>query len=262
MKVLITIIFLFIKSLAFSQNIIEINNDNFTSKFYENLPKTLEKYKIGNIQNSNEKIIRIWKGQEVYSVKEISDYQKIFKNEINDSIYIYKKTIKEKVVDLNIETTKDLEVFNPIDCFPIAIEIVENNHYFVKVVGCNKEISSIINNIFNREIKNDILSFIQNLPSGEYRNYMTTFTINQPIQRDSDKTNFYKKIETELRDKNIEINDPRKQPLIFINSEPLYFKDINNIDESKIKSYKILDKEQRNLYGTRGEFGLILIETN
>ena len=262
MKVLITIIFLFIKSLAFSQSIIEINNDNFTSKFYENLPKTLEKYKLENIQNSNEKIIRIWKDQEVYSLKEISDYQKYFKNKINDSIYIYKKTIKEKGVDLNIENTKNFEVFYPIYCFHIAIEIVENNHYFVKVVGCNKEITSIINNIFNREINNDIQNFIQNLPSGEYRNYMTTFTINQPIQRDSDKTNFYKKLEAELRDKNIEINDSRKQPLIYINSELSYFKDINNIEESQIKYYKILDKEQRNIYGTRGEFGVILIETN
>ena len=265
MKVLITIIFLFIASLAISQNIIEINNDNFTSDFYEKLPKTLEKYRIENIQNSNEKIIRIWKGQEVYSLKEISDYQKNFKNEINDSIYIYKKTIKEKFADLNIESTKNLEVFYSIDCFQIAIEIVENNHYFVKVVGCNKEISSIINNIFNREINADIhqkANFIQNLPSGEYRNYMTTFRINQPIQRDSDKSNFYKKLEAELRDKNIEINDSRKQPLIYINSELSYFKDINNIEESQIKYYKILDKEQRNIYGTRGEFGVILIETN
>jgi hypothetical protein len=248
--------------LAFSQNIIEINNDKITSNFYENLQKTLEMYKLDNIQNSNEKIIRSWKGKEIYSLKEISDYQQIFKNEINDSIYVYKNTLKEKIVDLNIEQIKNLEVFYPIDCFPIAFEIVEHNNYFVKVIGCNKDIKSIISNIFNRVINNDIQNFIQNLPSGEYQNSMIIFTINQPIKRDSDKTNFYKKLETELRDKNIEINDPKKQPLILINSETLYFEDINKIEESKIKSYKILDKEQRNLYGTRGEFGVILIETN
>ena len=262
MKVLKIIFFLFIANFVYSQNIVEINNDDYTSMFYKNLEETLKKYKLDDIQNSNEKIIRIWRGQEVYSIKQKSDYQRIFKNNINDSIYVYKNTLNEKFVDLNIEQIKKLKTSYPIDCIRIAIEIVENNHYFVKVVGCNKEISTIIYNIFKSGIENDIENFIKNLPSGEYQNYMTPFAINQPIKKDSDKTKFYKKLESELLDKNIEINDPRKQPLIRINSQTAYFEDINNIEESKLKSYEILSKEQRTLYGTRGKFGVIIIETN
>ena len=262
MKVLKIIFFLFIANFVYSQNIVEINNDDYTSMFYKNLEETLKKYKLEDIQNSNEKIIRIWRGQEVYSIKQKSDYQRIFKNNINDSIYVYKNTLNEKFVDLNIEQIKKLKAFYPIDCIRIGIEIVENNHYFFKVVGCNKEISTIINNIFKSGIENDIENFIKNLPSGEYQNYMTPFAINQPIKKDSDKTKFYKKLESELLDKNIEINDPRKQPLIRINSQTAYFEDINNIDESKLKSYKILSKELNIIYGTRGKFGVLLIETN
>ncbi|GEM_PF-5967763 len=262
MRIYTTILLSFVTNFVLAQNLIEISNDKYTSEFYKNLGLNLKKYELDSVQNSNEKIIRIWKGQEVYTLTKNSNYQRIFTNELNGLSYIYKKAFIETVDNIDIGQIKDLDVFYPIDCFPIAIEIVENNHYFVKVVGCNKEISSIINSIYNKEINNDIQKFIWNLPSGEYRDYMTTFTINQPIISDSDKTNLYKKIESELRDKNIEIEDPTKQPLIIINSETAYFEDINNISESKLKSYKILDKEEKRfLYGTKGNYGVILIET-
>lgn len=262
MKVFTTILLLFATNFVLSQNLIEISNDKSTTDFYKNLGRSLKKHELDSIQNSNEKIIRIWKGQEVYTLKQNSNYQRIFTNQVNNSSYIYKKSFIEKFVDFNIVEIKNLNATYIIDCPPIAVEIVDNNHYFVKVVGCNKEILSIINSILNNEINNDIQKFIKNLPSGEYRNYMTTFTINQPIKRESDKTILYKQIESELVNKGLDINDPTRQPLIKINSKTAYFEDINKINESKLKSFKIVDKEHWFIYGSKGYYGVILIETN
>lgn len=252
---------LLLTNVVLAQNNIEIYNDKPTIDFYENLGESLKRYKLDSIQNSNEKIIRLWQGQEVYTIKETSVYHRRFTNFLNDTSYIYEKRISKINYNPNVDQVKNLEQSYIIDCFPIAIEIVENKNYFVKVVGCNNGINSIIGSIYSREVSKDIQEFIWNLPSGQYANYLTSFTINQPIKKDTDKTKFYKKVESELIKKNISIIDPTNQPLIIINSETAYFEDINKLDEATVKSFKVLGNEYSALYGTRAQFGVIIIET-
>lgn len=261
---IVSIIFLqFLSNFIFAQNGIEVNQDKASIAFYKDLSNNLSSYNLDSIQNSDEKTIRIWQGQSVLTFDHNAQYLQKFTNLKTNLDYFYHKAVTSKLDSFNISKIKKLDYNYHIDCFPTAIEIKENNHYFLKVVGCNKEISLLTNRIFSNEIQADIQRFIGTLPSGEYRQGMTTFTINQNITDNSQKTNLYKKIEAELLKTGIKVKNPREQPLILINSIPSYFEDINKLGDDKFYSYRILSKDLQSsaIYGTRAQYGVVIIET-
>lgn len=262
MKIFYSILFIFLFNLVKSQNQIQINDDKNSLEFYQNLDKTLFRYSLKSIENSNEKTIRIWRATEVFEFSNNPFYLRRFENLKSGEIHIFKQDLNTNLIDsLNINKVKNFIAEYWIDCLPIAIEIVEGNNYMVKEIGCNKEFRSTIYEIFKDEIENNIEEFKKTLSSGIYNEGMTTFIINQPVNQESKKSNFYKKIEKELLQTHIKIDNPTKQPLIKVNFENIYFGDLNKLEESNVKSYKILSKKQGNVFGTRGENGVILIET-
>jgi hypothetical protein len=262
MKLLFTILITLIVNVLYSQNDININDDKASLSFYENLEESLLEYSIDNIENSNGRIVRIWKGQEVMTFGDSSSYVKRFSNLKTGMVYLYKQQLNLRLDTISISSLKSSEIKFYIDCFPAAVEISENNKYFLKVVQCNENIRAVINEIYNKEIQLNIENYIKTLPSGEYPNNMTTFSINQPISDESKKSDFYKKLEVDLSKKEINIDNSTKQPLILVNSRKVYFEDVNKLNESKIKSIEILNHEQGIIYGTSGENGVVLIKTN
>ncbi len=262
MKIYFLILTFLFSTVTFSQKItVEINDDNSSKDFYKSLKKVQKDYQIESLKNVNEKTIRIWKGQELFIFNKNSNYVRIFKNHKTGTSYLYKKSINGELDSFNVDKIKKLNAYYYIDCFPIAIEIIDSNNYFAKVVGCNKEIMTLINSLRTKYIESDIETFINTLPSGEYQDGMTTFIVNQAIQEDFSKTNLYKKIELELLVKEIKIENPTRQPLILINGKTAYFEDINKLDEAKLKSYKIISDKQKIVFGTSAEYGVIVIVT-
>lgn len=261
MKIIFSILTFLFSSVSFSQRIIEINDDNSSKEFYKNLGAAQNYYNIDSIQNLTEKTIRIWNGQEVFTFNKNANYVRRFKNIETGLSYLFSKSFNGELDSFNIEKTKKLDPYYYIDCFSIKIEIIENNHYFIKDVGCNKEVMGLINRLRSNEIKFDVEKFIEKLPSGEYQNYFTTFIVNQPIKDNFSKSNFYRKTEIALLAKGITIDNPTKQPLILINEKSAYLNDLNNLDETKIKSYKIITENPEVLFGSRAEYGVILIST-
>lgn len=261
MKVALTILTVLISHLIYGQKQIEINDDQLSLNFYKNLEKTLKDYSLKNIQGSSGKTVRIWIGQEVFNFDNNPSYVRRFTNLETGLSYMYKQSIVSRLDSFNIAKFKYLNVTFTIDCRPVTAEIAENSDYFLKVLGCNEEIKTLISKIYKDEINSGIETFKKGLPSGEYTNNMITFSINQPITESSEKTNFYKKLEEELLKNNINIGNPESQPLIRLNSKKAYFEHINKLDESKVKSYKILTKEQGIVYGKSGQNGVLIIET-
>lgn len=263
MKIVSLFILQLFSNFIFAQNVIEISNDKASSLFYKNLGENLTHYNLDSIQNSNKKIIRIWQGQSVLTFDDNANYLQKFTNLKTHLDYFYSKNLSFKLDSFSIEKIKELDYRYYIDCMPTTIEIKENNHYLIKSVGCNEKISSLINRIFSQEIKAEIQEFMATLPSGEYQQAMITLTINQAVKNDSQKTKFYKNIEKELLKNGITTENPAKQPLILINFKSASFYDINKLDETRFKSYKVLDKGLQNtaIYGRQAQYGVVIIET-
>jgi len=261
MKIFFSILTFLFSSISFSQGTIEINDDKSSKEFYKNLGEAQNYYDIDSIQNLTEKTIRIWNGQEVFTINKNANYIRRFENLVTGASYLFTKSFNGETDSFNIDKIKKIKAYYNIDCLPIEIEIIEDNHYFIKVVGCNMEVVGLINSIYTNELKSGVENFIDKLPSGEYQNYLTTFIVNQPIKDNFSKSSFYKKIEIALLAKDIKIDNPTKQPLILINGKTAYFEDINSIDETKIKSFEIITENAEVIFGSRGEYGVILIDT-
>ena len=261
MKLLLTIFIVLNVNTVFSQNEIEISNDEASISFYKTLSQNLENNSIENIENSTDRVIRIWKGQEIFTLGNVCTYTKRFTNLKTDETHLYKQNLNVSLDTLSIHSVKSLDIKYYIDCFPTAIEIAENGQYFLKVIGCNEFISSFMNDIYNKQIVSNIENYIQNLPSGEYQNGMTTISINQQISNEYEQSDFYKKVATELSKKEIIIDNPTKQPLILINSQKAYFENVNKLYEQNVKSIQILNQNEGIVYGTSGQNGVIIIIT-
>ncbi|WP_196887310.1 hypothetical protein [Aureivirga sp. CE67] len=269
MKFLLTMLILLVLNSVYSQNKIEVNDDKYSMFFYESLRMDLANDSIKNIENSTEKIIRIWRGHQMFSFSQKNCiYSRKFINSKNNKIYFYKQSLDITIDTISINLIKSIKPKVYLGCIFTAIEIVENNHYFFKSIGCKNFINSLIFEIYNEKIKSNIENYIQNLPSGVYKKERSSIglVVNQPIKDVNNQSSFYKRTVKLLSENNIKIDDPLKQPLILINSQQSFFEDVNELNEKDVKSVRVFDKSKDSTYtrvfsGDSGKNGVLIIKT-
>tara|TARA_R100000935_G_scaffold48814_2_gene73569 strand:- start:530 stop:1336 length:807 start_codon:yes stop_codon:yes gene_type:complete len=260
-------ILLIISTNIYCQKRIEISENIISKRFYENLDSLNYKYDLKDLRDSNELAIRIWKDNEVILLEENSKY--IFKTSNGLKDIIEKKNFENKINNDSLykvfETNSGFDKKNEhhyIDAFPTTIELNSPESYRIISYYKNEKLEEIIQNIRKENSINELRKeIVDNLPAGSYRMGMTSLKIDYLPKED--KSNFYKKLEPEIsaKLKVSEKTNPIEMPLIIINNEPHYFEDLNNLSLSDVKDYEIINDNRKFLYGTRGKFGIIKVNT-
>lgn len=169
MKKLI-IALLFSSTTAFAQNTVEVYNDSYSQYFYKNLDSKLIDFDFKSLKNEDEKILRIWRENEVFILGNKSYYIASYKDKITGFIYKFKyKLDKVTFQDLTLESLKELDNFYDIDSKPIMIEFAENKNYFTRVFNINSTINNKISTLLKAELLAKKQEFEKQLPGGNYQ---------------------------------------------------------------------------------------------
>lgn len=251
--------------IGYAQQGVEFDKDSYTKQSQANLAQPLVKKQIEDLQYARGKITRIRTVSGTYTLTDSGkfQYQRCFVNSVTKESFLFEAEA-DVIGDLyTVEEVEALSVGKGVDCFSIKIEIEENQQYYSRNVGCNRSVYAKINKIYPEVILDEIQAFKQQLPSGIYFNVMTTFTVNQPIRLDADKSSFYKRVESELKQEGILNSNPLEQPVIVINGESSFFADVNLVKEDDLVAIHILKGEEATaIYGGRAIHGVVLIETS
>ncbi len=262
----LTLLFLIFFSInSYCQKQIRIPENKISQRFYENLDSLKSKYDLKDLRETDTRAIRIWSPNEIISLEENPQY--IFHTD-NGQKAIIKKISFPKNFNLDslfqsfktISNNKNDQIH--IDAFPVTIELNNSNSYNLISFYKNEQLEEIIKTIRKEnsigELRKEIIS---NLPAGNYRYGMTGLKIDHLPKED--KSDFYKKIESEITKKLrvTEKTNPTEMPLIVIDNIPRFFKDLNDLTFSDVEDYEIINDNRKVLYGTRGRFGIIKVTT-
>ncbi|MBZ9629692.1 hypothetical protein LB465_02790 [Salegentibacter sp. LM13S] len=263
----LTLLFLFFFSInSYCQKQIGKPENKISQRFYENLDSLKTKYDLRDLRETDTPTIRIWSPNEIISLEENPQY--IFHSDNGQKAIIEKRSLP---MNFNLDSlfqvfrttsnTKNDQIH--IDAFPITIELNNSNSYNLISFYKNEQLEEIIKTIRKEnsigEVRKEIIS---NLPAGNYRYGMTGLKIDHLPKQD--KSDFYKKIESEILKKLrvTEKNNPTEMPLIVIDNIPRFFKDLNDLTLSDVKDYEIINDNRKLIYGTRGRLGIIKVNTN
>lgn len=172
---------------------------------------------------------------------------------------IQSKGIEEIVT---LDEVKQLKPIVAIDCPSVRIEWIEDQQYFEKSLGCNREIEARLSQIFSRIISDEIQAFILQLPSGAYYNGMQELIVDQPIREETQKSNIYREIEAEFHKNGIELSNPLEQPLVIIDDKRVYLEELNQLEEQEFLSSIVLKGVQATaVYGSNARNGVMILKT-
>ncbi len=283
-QILTLIILIFLLNPIYGQKNLDIPKNNVIESFMKSLPKNIEKLKLQDLRTSEDSLnIRIWQTHMVFTINQnsnstFSDY-KIFttNNELVFKSFNFTENISQKIMDsLSVETIMNLkdENYRGIDGSFVFLEISTGSKY--KIVSywspssersndCETvvEILGMINStIDSKKLSND---FLNSLSSGSYRWGMTSIRIDRFLDKDVDKTDFYRRAEKKM-EKELSITDKTNHwdyPLILVNNMPAMISDLNKYNDKEIAKFEVLkpDNNLIALYGTNGSNGVVLIET-
>jgi len=262
-KLLLFILILFSVN-SYCQKNIEITDNKISKNFYEDLNSLLAKYDLKDLRKSEDLAIRIWRQNEIISLDENSEY--IF-HKSNGQEEIIEKRSLDKINNLDslyhlIESKGDLNTELHIDAYPIKIELSNVNSYKLISFQKNEALEEIVQT-FREYHSLDVLKeeIINNLPEGNYG--MRSNRFRKDYLPKEDKSDIYLKLEPEIRRKLCitEQTNPTEMPLIIIDNTPSSFEDLNNLEVSEVKEYEIINDKRKSIYGARGSFGIIKINT-
>jgi len=250
---------------SYCQKNIGITENKISKYFYKNLDSLNTKYDLKDLRDSENIAIRIWMRNEIISLEKNSEY--IFHTSNGQKDIIEVRNLEKKTnLDSLYQLFKSNSDFNSklhIDAFPINIELNNSNSYDLISFQRNDQLEEIIQNIRKKHSLDELRKEIKNnLPAGNYR--MGTTSLRKDYLPKGDKSDFYLKLEPEIKAKLkiTEKNNPSEMPLIMIDDIPgFYFKDLNNLKLSDVKDYEVIDDKRKFVYGTRGRFGIIKVNT-
>jgi len=282
-QTLIIILLILVFNPIFGQKHFDIPETKVVDSFIETLSKNLKDFDLQDLRVSEDSLsIRIWQTHEVFTINQnnastISDYkfyttnkELVFKSfQLSESI---SRNIMDSLLVAGIWNLKD-ENYRGIDGSFVFIEISTASKY--KVVSywspnskrsndCKTVVQileMIDNTIDSKKLRNE---FLNSLSPGSYRWGMTSIRIDKFLDRDVDKTDFYKKAEDKIKQE-LSISEKTSHwdyPLILVNNTPAKISDLNQYNDKEIAKFEILksDNNLTALYGTNGSNGVVLIE--
>lgn len=251
-----------IATTSYAQSTINIDQELGARGGDRSSTKTPAQQTVEAVQESLHNSLRIGTIYGTYSWGERFSYYRTFVNAQTKEEHIFHLDTEVFDIPITLEEVKALSVTRGIDCFSIKIERIENQQQYSKDVGCNRTIQKLIGQVHTAVVSDELHAFIHKLPSGIYGNLMTQMIVNQPIEEDTEKSVVYKKIEAELQQRGIGIANALEQPLIYLNGETAFFKDINALEEEELISCQILTEVMATaVYGSRALHGVVIIET-
>jgi hypothetical protein len=263
----LTLSFLIFFSISsYSQKQIELPENKISQRFYKNLDSLNAKYGLRDLRGTDTPTIRIWSPNEVISLEENPQY--IYHTHNGQETIMEKRSFPknfklDSLFQLIRTTSSTRNEQIHIDAFPITIELNNSKGYSLISFYRNEQLEEIIKTIREEnsivEVRREIIS---KLPAGNYRMGMTGLKIDHLPKED--KSDFYKKIEFEITKKLkvTEQTSPAEMPLIVIDNKPHFFVDLNNLKLSDVKDYEIISDDRKALYGARGRYGIIKVDTN
>ena len=268
MQKTILLLFIFLSFSSYAQKNISLPDNRISERFYQNLDSAISEYDLEDLRKSNKTVVRIWRQNEIINISENSSY--IFHAMKNGE-----RITEKKPITISIDPASLFEKFinqadlfykndkRPIDGFPTTVELNKENNYQVISFYRNPKLEKIISEI-NKEISLPELKkeIVKDLPPGNYTIGMSNIRIDH-LNDMEEKSDFFKKIFPEIRQK-LNINretPPTKMPLVIINNEQKFLKDLNDLSEAQVQSYEIIDDKRKSIYGARGYFGVITVTT-
>ncbi|RXG23474.1 hypothetical protein DSM00_1088 [Leeuwenhoekiella aequorea] len=277
-------VFLLTIEISYSQKTVILPEKNIDSLFLKKLPEKLKEFQLEDLETSKDSLnIRIWEQHTIFTLNydsgdDVSANYKIYaggKSPVvatNTIAITQSRKIFDEFKTISFEELSG-DSFRGLDGFYIYIEIATKDDY--KVISywspfhryC-KDCNTIreLHDILSENLDTDKLTskFINSLEPGGYTWGMSSFQIDHFLNEDVDKTDFYIKAEKKIRDElNItEETNHQNFQLILINKKPAKIADLNSYTLEDIKSYAILGKGAIAFYGSSGQNGVLLVETN
>ncbi|WP_207432568.1 hypothetical protein [Sabulibacter ruber] len=108
-------------------------------------------------------------------------------------------------------------------------------------------------------------NFLESLEPGNYPWGMTGLRIDKFLPENARRSTLYKTLEKRAR-KELKITPEtshQKYPIVIINHQRAFLKDLNKYETADVSSLQILSKDnsQHSIYGSLGENGVIVVET-
>ncbi len=268
MQKTILILLILLPLSSFTQKNIGLPDNQISERFYQNMNSAISLYDLDDLRKSNKTVVRIWRQNEIITIGENSNY--IFHARKNGE-----KITERRPIAISIDPSSLFEKFinqvdlfykndkRPIDGFPTTVELNKGNNYQVISFFKNPKLEEIISKIMEQgsltELKREI---IKDLPAGNYTIGMVNIRIDH-LSTIEKKSDFFVKIIPQIKQQ-LNINEdtpPTKMPLVIINNEQKFLKDLGDLSEVQVQNYEIIDDERKSIYGTRGHFGVILVTT-
>ncbi len=287
MKSLIIFFFTLMPLIGNCKKTIEIPKNKIDSLHFNNIQASLNKYSLENLSLSEDSLkIRIWMGDNIAEITKSEAYSaKLIlsvKSNKSDILIIKSETIDSAIAKQLYDSLEQLDILNlkgnkkqGIDGQYYIFEISTPNKYRIysywspspnSSLNDNKMAANILeetNTLLNTKCRQQ--NFDNKLDPGIYRRGMSTFRKDKLLEANINRSSLYNEIEKILRAKfNIdEQTNYHQYPLLLLNNEDCFLKEINNIEYNQSINIIVLVPNDPTiaLYGTRGINGIIRIET-
>lgn len=266
---------------------IEIPHSRTDSLHFKYIQKSLDKYNLEDLSLSEDSLrIRIWMGANIVDIKASPNPSanlilSIQSNEVSKSIVKSYSVAPSKVQilcdSLIHKGIVDLagDQFYGIDGRYYLFEVATRDQYRLysywspdaKRSESNQQIVKILSDINTLlDIKNYQQMFYNSLESGTYRIGMSTVRKDQLLSDTTPKSSLYSYIEKKMREElGIDENTNYfKYPLLLVDNQICFLKEINNKEYNQVKSITVLPANEPSktaLYGANGINGVIIVET-
>lgn len=262
MRVIFFLTLFLVVTSSYSQKTIEIDQDRIIELFYQNQTAPVAGSRLDSILPLPNKIVRIKGRNGTYTWKDTFEFQRVFINTVTKEELVFKIQLKEIAEIVTLDEVKQLKPVLVIDCPAVKIEWVEDQQYFEKALGCNREIEAKLSQIHSYGISDELYAFILQLPSGTYYNGMQDLIVDQPIREEAQKSKMYREIEAEFHKNEIDLSDPLEQPLVIIDNKRVYFEELNQLEEQEFLSSIVLKGAQATaIYGSNARNGVMILKT-
>lgn len=262
MRVIFFLALFLVATFSYSQNTIEIDQDRIIELFFKNRTAPVAGSRLDSIFQLPKKIVRIKGRNGTYTWKDMFEFRRVFTNIVTKEELVFEIQSKGIEEIVTLDEVKQLKPIVAIDCPPVKIEWVEDQQYFEKSLGCNREIEARLSQIYSRIISDEIQAFILQLPSGAYYNGMQNLIVDQPIREEAQKSKVYRKIEAEFHKNGIELSNPLEQPLVIIDNKRVYLEELNRLEGQEFLSSIVLKGIQATaIYGSNARNGVMILKT-
>jgi len=268
---------------AFGQKHQDIPQTKIVEEFIEILPQKMEELGLKDLRTSEDSlVIRIWQPHEVFTLNysnPVSSNYKIYTTSselVCSSFSVPDSVLLLLVNSLPVDSIMRLQndEFRGVDGSYVFMEIVTEQHYKIvsywspnltrskdcKLVA--HTIDMIDNAIDSKYIKN---TFLNDLPSGDYRWGMTNVRIDRFLGENIAKSDFYCVAESEIKKKLCitEETNHWEYPLILVNNSPVKLTDLNQYKKNDVARFEVYipDDKLKALYGTKSMNGVVVVET-